>query len=257
MEGERHGGVTGARSGRALMLPTKRLPLSRRPEDHLADPGSGAGGDGARAWREKKRRTPDNGFPAAHSAPAPCLAASPSKRRAAVHRPGAKNGGDLPRSSPSTPSIPVPPPLQGYLMPWESKRRASVGHRHFCTHVLAAGHSHFHGRRILRWRGRSPAPPGLSLRAAAALQPRRPSEQEASGQPGSFGGLRSQPGYCEPPRARLAGCDYCAVSNMYVSDITKEVRAWRSEGRNAGLSLSFRMCVTQSLFSARLIFNFL
>lgn len=51
--------------------------------------------------------------------------------------------------------------------------------------------------------------------------------------------------------------DYCAVSNMYVSDITKEVRAWRLEGRNAGLSLSFRMCVTQSLFSARLIFNFL
>lgn len=26
MEGERRGGVTGARSGRALMLPTKRLP---------------------------------------------------------------------------------------------------------------------------------------------------------------------------------------------------------------------------------------
>lgn len=75
MEGERHGGVTGARSGRALMLPTERLPLSRRPEDHLADPGSGAGGDGARAWREKKRRTPDNGFPAAHSAPAPCVPA--------------------------------------------------------------------------------------------------------------------------------------------------------------------------------------
>lgn len=75
MEGERRGGVTGARSGRALMLPTKRLPLSRRPEDHLADPGSGAGGDGAGAWMEKKRRTPDNGFPAERTAPAPWLPA--------------------------------------------------------------------------------------------------------------------------------------------------------------------------------------
>lgn len=104
---------------------------------------------------------------------------------------------------------------------------------------------------------KEPGSPGAlsacSCGPAAALT----SEQEASGQPGSFGGLRSQPAYCEPPRARLAGCDYCAVSNMYVSDITKEVRAWRLEGRNAGLSLSFRMCVTQSLFSARLIFNFL
>lgn len=120
MEAERHGGVTGARSGRALMLPTKRLPLSRRPEDHLADPGSGAGGDGARARREKNRRTPDNGFPAAHSALHPAPAPQASKGRAAPRRPGrdpsAGNGGvvshsdDLPRSSPSTPSIPIPNP---------------------------------------------------------------------------------------------------------------------------------------------------
>lgn len=88
MEGERHGRVTGARSGRALMLPTKRLPLSRRPEDHLADPGSGAGGDGAGAWREKKRRTPDNGFQAAHIVPAPCLPAAQARGQQRFAGPG-------------------------------------------------------------------------------------------------------------------------------------------------------------------------
>lgn len=70
MEGERLGGVKGARSGRALMLPTKRLPLSRRPEDHLDDAGSEAGGDEAGAWMEKKRITPGSGFAAAHITPA-------------------------------------------------------------------------------------------------------------------------------------------------------------------------------------------
>lgn len=49
MEGKRRGGVTGARSGRAIMLPTKRLPLSRRPENHMPDPGFNADWDGAGA----------------------------------------------------------------------------------------------------------------------------------------------------------------------------------------------------------------
>lgn len=50
---ERHSGVTGAQRGRGLMLPAKRLPVSRRLEDHLVDPSSGAGADGAGAWMEK------------------------------------------------------------------------------------------------------------------------------------------------------------------------------------------------------------
>lgn len=70
--------------------------------------------------------------------------------------------------------------------------------------------------------------------------------------------LRSQPAAAGGPEpARPGASNYFDTSNMYVSDITKEVRAWRSQGRSAGLSLSCRMCVTQSLFSARLIFNFL
>lgn len=88
MEGARRGRVTGARRGRALMLPTKRLPVSRRLEDHLVDPGSGAGADGAGAWMEKKRRTPDNGFTAACTAPPPQFPAPQEQRDQRFTGPG-------------------------------------------------------------------------------------------------------------------------------------------------------------------------
>lgn len=106
---------------------------------------------------------------------------------------------------------------------------------------------------------RPPAPQGHPVAMGRAplprwLQPR--SEQAASSD--AAGLLRSQPAAASGPEPVWPGAgNYFDTSNVYVSDITKEVRAWRSQGRNAGLSLSCRMCVTQSLFSARLIFNFL
>lgn len=231
MEGERRGGVTGARSGRALMLPTERLPLTR--EDHLADPGSGAGGDGAGACREKKRRTPDNGLPAASTAPVLCLPA-PQARGEQRFSAGTFLGTHPAHvASPSRTPPPVPPPLQGCWMRWDSERGAGVGHRHF--RGFPGGSE---GARLPR------GAPCVQLRP---LQ-RAGGEQEPRGQPG-FGRA--------PEPVRRGVSDRCAVSNTYGTDITEEVRAWRSQGRNAGLSLSFRMCVTQSLFSARLSFNFL
>lgn len=261
IEGERRGGVRGARSGRALTLPSKRLPLSRRPGDHLADPGSGAGGDGAGAWMEKKRRTPDNGFPAAHTAPAPWLTAP--QARGGQRPAGPRWGGGLGRRGQtrssgepsrhiSIPSFPRPDAAPGMLGALGKQTPAGrVGTSPFLQTRLGCRAPPSPGARNPPAAGTESGSPGAVLppRAAAARQP------AGLPPPGSAAGSPAIVSAREPVSPGVS--NYCDMSNMYVSDITKEVRAWRSEGRNAGLSLSFRMCVTQSLFSARLIFNFL
>ncbi|XP_040441251.1 translation initiation factor IF-2-like [Falco naumanni] len=194
-EGDRRGGVTGARSGRALMLPTKRLPLSRRSEDHLADPGSGAGGDGAGAWMEKKRRAPDNGFPAAHTAPAPWLPSpqAPGGQRFAepgrtlcvsmsvrVCEPSAGDGRDPPGGPARHTSIPSRPSHRPSGDTLEKQASCGLGHRRFCKHGWSARHPHLRGRGFPRGqRERSLAPPGNS---PGRLQPGPPRRQRASGE---------------------------------------------------------------------------
>lgn len=191
MEAERHGGVTGARSGRALMLPTKRLPLSRRPEDHLADPGSGAGGDGARAWREKKRRMPDNGFPAARSALHPAAAPQARGERAAPRRPGVHpsagkggvvcHGGDLPRSSAATSQHPHSKPSRSHRpsrdVPLQECRTSP------CLHTrLSCRAPPFPGKKNAPVARKEPGSPG-ALPACSCEPAAAPgSEQEGSGQ---------------------------------------------------------------------------
>lgn len=119
-EGERRGGVTGAQSGRGLMLPTKRLPLSRRrPEDHLADPGSGAGGDGAGAWMEKEKEDAGSWFPSGGHLAGTLASSSLGAGRAAGLqaqeggggvRAGARDGRDPPRGTRLAHQHPLSPP---------------------------------------------------------------------------------------------------------------------------------------------------
>lgn len=104
--------------------------------------------------------------------------------------------------------------------------------------------------------GKDPNFPGALPPGSWSPTRRASSKEAASRQPGGL--PAASPAIVNTREPVSPGVsNYRDMSNMYVSDITKEVRAWRSEGRNAGLSLSFRMCVTQRLFSACLIFNFL
>lgn len=171
MEGERRGGVTGARSGRALMLPTERLPLSRRPEDHLADPGSGAGGDGAAACLGEEKRDAGSRFPSgAHRSGGPASSSSGAERAALRRRwrggrdgrgdtPGAGDGRDPPGGPAQHASIPSRPAGDARC-PGKAKGRGGLGGGRSCKHGWAAGRPRLQGPGIPRRRGRSPAPLG-------------------------------------------------------------------------------------------------
>lgn len=102
------------------MLPTKRLPLSRRrPEDHLADPGSGAGGDGAGAWMEKEKEDAGSWFPSGGHLAGTLASSSLGAGRAAGLqaqeggggvRAGARDGRDPPRGTRLAHQHPLSPP---------------------------------------------------------------------------------------------------------------------------------------------------
>lgn len=227
MEGERRGGVTGARSGRALMLPTERLPLSRRPEDHLADPGSGAGGDGAGACLGEEKQDAGSRFPSgAHRSGGPASSSSGAERAALRGRwrggrdgrgdtPGAGDGRDPPGGGRPTRQQPLPP-RRGRSVPRESRRRGRVRRWPFLQTRLGCRPPPSPGARNPPAAGKEPGSPGT-------LPPWTPGRQRAE-QAGS--GQRPSPG---PPRAGSAAgpagvsarepaspgaSNYCDMSNM-------------------------------------------
>lgn len=147
---------------------------------------------------EKERRTPYNGFPAAHTTAAPRLPAplvQGGKRGPGQGGPELR-GQTRPQGCPAWPHqhpLPSRPGAPG------SKHRTGCGLdiAVSCKHGLAAGHPPPR-RGNPSETGKEPGALGELPRAAAG-------SGRAAGRP-SPGGLRSQLGYCERSRARLVGC---------------------------------------------------
>lgn len=172
MEGERRGGVTGVRSGRALMLPTKRLPpADGRRIVFLIAALVQAGTEPRPDWRRKGGRQI---IVSQRHALGTLNSSSPGAGQAAVPRPRDAGAGD--RRDPareaarhiSIPSPPLPAAPSETLVALGKQMPGGLEHRRFWKHGLAAGHSRLQGRGIPRRRGRTPTSPGRSPRAAGA-----------------------------------------------------------------------------------------